>query len=1035
MNGSTRVLLVLAVLGVRTALALEPARHITELVHRVWDRRSGVPADISALAQTTDGYLWVGSSRGLYRFDGTQFQKFEPQSGARLPSLDILSLFAAADGRLWIGYVKGGASVLYTDRVTNYSSRDGFPEGMVNGFARERNGRVWVAASGGLAYLEGERWHTVTDTSGFPGPGAQALLIDHSGALWVAGQHRIVVLRPGSAKFELADEPYNGQVNQLTESPDGTVWMAETTRAVRPLKRPGETVPVGQMSRLECQERFPDTWQTEPGCRRSHDLEVYVGSAAILFDRDGGLWISTLGDGLRRAPYPSQLANDPIGEFSNALEQFTSKEGLSADYVTAIVEDREGSIWAATRDGIDQFRNGALAPVTLSSATTRLSIAPDDDGYVVALDSSSGSLFRLHDARRVNKLASPPFKLNWLWRDPFGSIWGSGMAGCRLVGGECATRLDVPGGSLGDQEVRLAVDGNQRLWAYNVEEGLFAFQDGRWRRFKAFPAALTGAVARTQYSDADGRIWFGFRDGRVLMLQDDILQVYSSQDGLNLGEIKAIASVGTHVWVGGEHGLALLRRGHFTSVLPYDAPSFDSVSGIVAANDGSLWLNEGRGVIRVSAGEVSAILQDSSHATHYDTLDTLDGLPGATEPVKCPTAIRGTDGRLWFTTVNGAAWVDPARLYRNKLPPPVVIQSIVADGRALPSSDTVELPAKTTALQIAYAGLSLSVPERVHFRYRLTGVDATWQSVGTRRTAYYTKLPPGSYDFQVVASNDAGVWNEAGAQLSIRIIPAWHQTWWFYGLAASLVCAALAALYQLRIAQVRAQTHRLLVARLSERERIARDLHDTLLQGLQGLILQFQAARNLLTRKHEDGMRALDVAIGKTEKAIEASRDAIQDLRPPEPPKGDLVQLLQKAGEELVVLRSASDGSPSFRVVVEGELRELSPQAHEEVYQIVRELIRNAFYHAAAQRIELTISYQKKQLCLRLRDDGKGIDPQVLAHSKRPRHWGLPGVCERARHLGARLEFRSQDGGGTDVVLVVPGATAYDAYRRSRPPA
>jgi signal transduction histidine kinase/ligand-binding sensor domain-containing protein len=1029
MNGLTRVLFVLVLLGVRTTLALDPARHITELAHRVWDRKSGVPADISGLAQTPDGYLWVGSSRGLYRFDGIQFKKFEPESGPRLPSDDILSLFAGPDGRLWIGYLKGGASVLQAGQLINYNSGNGFPEGLANGFAQERSGRVWVASSGGLAYLEGDRWHAVGKDSGFPGSGAQAILVDHLGALWVAGQHRIAVLNPGSPKFELTDEPYNGQVNQLTESPDGTVWMAETTRAVRPLKRPGQTVAFRGMSRLDCQERFPDTWQTEPGCRRRGDLEVYVGSAAILFDQNGALWITTLGDGLRRAPYPSRLAKEPIGEFSNALEQFTSKNGLSADFVTAISEDREGNIWAATRDGIDQFRNGVLAPVTLTPATTRLSIAPDDDGYVVALDSTTGNLFRLHDAHRVSKLRSPPFKLNWLSRDLFGSIWGSGMAGCRLVGGVCATRLEVPGGSLEDQEVRLAVDGNHRLWAYNVEEGLFAFDGGRWSRFRAFPPTLTGAVARTQYSDAAGRIWFGFRDGRLLSLTDGVVDLYSSRDGLKIGEIKAIASVGTHVWIGGEHGLVLLRGARFTPVVPYDAPAFGSVSGIVAADDGSLWLNEDRGVIRVSAQEVSALLQDSSHPTRYEIFDTLDGLPGATEPVKCPTAIRGTDGRLWFTTVNGVAWVDPAHLYRNKLPPPVVIQSIVADGRTLSSLSKLELPARTADLQIAYAGLSLSVPERVQFRYRLKGFDATWQSVGTRRTAYYTRLPPGSYEFQVIASNDAGVWNEMGAELPIRIIPAWYQTWWFYSLCVLLAAAALAALYRLRIAQARAQTGRLLVARLSERERIARDLHDTLLQSLQGLMLQFQAARNKLARKQEDGMRALDLAISRTENAIVESRDAIQDLRPHDVPQGDLGQLLQKAGEELAALRPARHESPGFRVVVEGESRQLSPEAHEEIFRIAREVIRNAFKHAAARRIEVDLRYDKSQLRLRLRDDGKGIDPKILAESKRPGHWGLPGVHERAQRLGASLAFRSQDGGGTEVELVVPAATAYGNAR------
>jgi signal transduction histidine kinase/ligand-binding sensor domain-containing protein len=1025
MSRVAQIVFVLTLLGAKNALALDPARHISELVHRVWDRKSGAPADISALAQTTDGYLWVGSSRGLYRFDGVQFEDFERATGLRLPSQDILSLFAAPDGRLWIGYLKGGASVLQAGGLTNYNSGDGFPQGMASGFALERNGRIWVASSGGLAYLESARWHTVGADWSFPGGGAQAVLVDHRGELWVAGQHRIAVLKPGSSRFELTDEPYNGQVNQLTEAPGGTVWMAETTRAVRPLRRPEETAPAEAMSRLECQTRFPDTWQTVPVCRRSDELEVYVGSAGILFDRDGGLWITTLGDGLRRAPYPSQLPKEPIGEFSNAIEQFTSKDGLSADYVTVVFEDREGNIWAATRDGIDQFRNGALAPVSFNTATTRLSIASDNGGYVMALDSSSGVLFRLHDARSVNKLTSPPFKMNWLSQDPFGAIWGSGAGACRFVHGKCATRLALPGGSPVDQDVRLAVDGSQRLWIYNGEQGLLAFEDGRWKPFSAFPASLTGAVARTQFSDAASGIWLGFQDGRLLNVTSDTARLYSSADGLNIGEIEAIASVRAHIWVGGEHGLVLLRGPRFTAVAPSDAPAFSSVSGIVAADDGTVWLNESRGVIRISASEVAATLEKSSHPTRYDIFDALDGLPGATEPVKCPTAIRGSDGRLWFTTVNGAAWADPRQLYRNKLPSPVVIQSIIADGIKLSTSGEPKVPAGTSNLQIAYTGLSLSVPERVQFRYRLKGLDTAWQSVGTRRTAYYTKLLPGSYDFQVVASNDAGVWNETGAELPIQVIPSWYQTWWFYGLCTSLAAAILAALYQLRIAQVRAQTGRILVARLSERERIARELHDTLLQSLQGLVLQFQAARNKLARKQDDGMHALDSAINKTEQAIVASREAIQDLRPHEVPQGDLAQCLRKAGEELAALRAGALSSPSFRLFVQGEPQDLSPEAHDELYRIARELIGNAFNHADARVIQVEIHYGRSQLSLRLHDDGKGIDAKILAERKRPGHWGLPGVRERAQRIGARLEFRCRGGGGTEVEIFVPAAAAY----------
>ena len=1030
MSGLAQLLFVLVLLGARTALALAPERQITELAHRVWDSKSGVPDEVRALAQTSDGYLWVGSLRGLYRFDGIQFTRFEPESAAHLQSQQIRSLFATADDRLWIGYLKGGVSVLAAGKLINYSSADGFPEGNVRSFAQDQQGRIWAASTGGLASFDGRRWHTVGSEWGYPGSGASALIVDHLGALWVTGEHRVAVLPANASKFELADEPYNGQVYQLGEAPDGTVWMAETTRAIRPLKRPGQDAPYQGLTKDDCQSRFPLTWQAEPRCRRPDDLEVRVGSQAFLFDRDGSFWITTLGDGLRRAPYPLKLPKEPIGESSSALEQFASKDGLSADVAYTIFEDREGSIWVATRDGIDQFRNSTLAPVTLGPTASQVSIVPDRGGDVVVMV-HDGEMYRLHDAHNRVNLNSREEESYGLYRDLFGSIWGTGiLGGCRFVGGECATRLAVPGEARTNQPWRLAVDGKHQLWAYTSEMGLYAFDNGRWNRTKTIPSALTSTVPTTQYTDDAGRVWFGFRDGKVLTVTDGVLHLYSSEDGLNLGEVRVIYSTGKDVWVGGAGGLARLGGTRFTPVLPYDAPAFGSVSGIVAADDGSLWLNEYRGVIRVPDSEAAAIARDSSHPTHYEIFSAVDGLAGATEQFFISsTAIRGTDGRLWFATTNGVVWVDPQHLYRNKLPPPVVIQSIVADGRTLSPYGKLELPGKTINLQVAYAGLSFSVPERVQFRYRLRGLDQEWQNAGTRRTAYFTRLPAGSYDFQVRAANDTGVWNEVGAELPIRIMPAWYQTWWFYALCALPVVAALAALYRWRLAQVRAETHRLLEARLSERERIARDLHDTLLQGVQGLLLRFQVAAERIPRG-EPAREMMDLALERADMLVDEGRARVKGLRASVGSVPRLPQAIARIVEQL----APPDASP-FRITVEGAVRELDPIVREELQLLAREALSNAYRHANASKIEAEIVYADDGLTVRIRDDGQGIDGALLREG-RPGHYGLLGMRERAKKLRARLGIWSKPGAGTEVEVRVPAAIAYrESALRSRRPA
>jgi signal transduction histidine kinase/ligand-binding sensor domain-containing protein len=1039
MNGITRILLVIALLGVRAAFALDPERHISELAHRSWGSKDGAPGFARAITQTPDGYLWIGGFRGLDRFDGTRFVPFETVTGHKLPSREIRCLFTSAQGGLWIGYRSGGVSVLEAGKLTNYTSANGFPEGYVRGFAQDPEGRTWAASSGGIAVFEGGRWHAVGKESNFPGSGAQAVLVDHLGALWVAGEHRVAVLEAGSSKFELTDEPFDGQVGELVESPDGTVWMAETTRAVRPLAGPGHGTPYHGMSRLECQTRFPDTWQTEPPCRRSDDLEVRVGSTAMLFDRDGSFWITTVGDGLRRAPYPRLLEKAPIGEFSAALEQLTSKDGLSADYITSIFEDREGNIWVATSNGVDQFRDSALAPVDPGSNSGEVFLVPGDNGYVFGLGNSN-RIYRFHDDREravvavtgSNELARLG-PARFLYRDLRGSIWLQGTSGaCRLVFQHCAESVERPGekgwatGHLGEIRWRLAIDRDGRFWAYQENGGLFFRENGHWMPVMNSSSGATGLVPETQSTDASGQIWFGFTNGQLLSVKDGQIRTYSPDDGLSVGAVKAIDSIGPHVWVGGERGLALLVGSRFISVLPYDLPAFDNVSGVIEGADGSLWLNEYRGVIRISPAEVEGILENNARRAHYEVLDALDGLPGDTQVgEKLPTAIRGTDGRIWFAAARGVAWVNPRHLYRNGLAPPVAIQSIVADGKALAPSKKLELPGTFSNLQIAYSGLSLSVPERVQFRYRLSGLDQEWQNAGARRTAYYSRLSPGSYDFQVIASNDAGVWNSVGAGLRIIVLRAWYQTWWFYTLCALLLVASLATFYRKRVAQVRKETRRLLEARLSERERISRELHDTLLQGIQGLIWRFQAATNRIP-PDQPARELLEQSLERADQLLEESRDKVKDLRPSAGEVADLDRALAAEGEHLAHLHTAK-----FGLTVHGARRDLQTIVREEAFMIGREALCNALRHSGAEDVEVEVTYGDSALYVRVKDDGRGISASVLEAGGSPGHFGLIGMQERAKKLGGHLKIWSKPEAGTEIELKVPANVAY--VRLGRP--
>lgn len=413
-------------------------------------------------------------------------------------------------------------------------------------------------------------------------------------------------------------------------------------------------------------------------------------------------------------------------------------------------------------------------------------------------------------------------------------------------------------------------------------------------------------------------------------------------------------------------------------------------------------------------------LADARHLLRGELFDFRDGAPGSASPIRpLPSEIVGADGRIWVSGTSGTAWIDPAHLYRNPLPPPVSIESVVVDDREYVPESLPTLRPLPAEVEIVYTALSLSIPERVRFRYQLEGYDKEWQEAGDRRSAFYTGLGPGRYRFRVIACNNDGVWNEAGAALELVVPPAWFQTWWFTTLCVLLAVGVLWALYLLRLRQVGEQMQVRLKERLAERERIARELHDTLLQGIQALVLRFQAAANQMGEGHP-ARRVMDEALDNADHVMVEGRKRVTDLRASVEPPHALAQALRGVAEELGRKKPGTD----FRVAVSGHPRELHPVVYDEVYWIGREALLNAFYHAEAGSIHAELHYGGKALQLRLANDGVGIDPEIL-EGGRPGHWGMKGMRERAEKIGGVLEAVSRRESGTEVSLRIPSAAAY----------
>lgn len=1008
-------------------------RTIEQLHHTSWTLKDGGPGEVRALAQTTDGYLWIGAGDGLFRFDGVRFEPFAPDRGDPFQQRAIYSLLATPDGGLWVGFWSGGACFIKDGIARHYNETDGLPARAVLAFLVDRQGITWAATgSGGLARLEGSRWRMIGADWNFEGT-PLSLLEDRDGTIWVGTLNSVLSLAPGSHKFNLAADQLT-YVMQLAQAPDGTLWMAETNRGVRP-------VPLNAK-----------------GMQRA-DPVLRQGSQAIRIDSQGSLWVGTLGDGLRRLAEPGKPGQPEKAQRSPEAEVFRQKDGLTSDYMYCVLEDREGNIWTGTNIGLDRFRQSPLVPVSLSLRSTITALVPGDDEGVWAGATLGHPLFRV----RESVAASPqPFHLSVssAYQSPDGDIWiatrrtllkltrnadpsQKATARIREDGGvsmerELAERLirgpvDVADGRsliapnlpwTDDVAITpntsvhtMTLDHRGRLWLSISNRGTFRLEDGKWTSL----AELGGPEGSppAAFTDSAGRIWFGFREAEIAVVEEDRIERLGTNEGLSAGDILAFSGGGSGVWVGGENGLAHCDGGRCRSVVPADGTELSRINAIIDVENSGLWFAERRGIMHIPREEVDAFRKSPRHRVRYDLYGMLDGLPAQLQRTVISRAgVQAADGVLWFATNEGVVWVDPSRLSRNTVPPPVLVTSLLASGQRYPSSQPVELPSGAGNLRIAYTALSLTVPERVRFRYRLDGIEREWQDVGTRREAIYTNLGPGHYRFRVIACNNSGVWNETGAVLHFQIAPAWYQTFWFRSLCGIAIAMAMWMLYRLRIRQVTEALQLRIGERLAERERIARELHDTLLQGVQGLILHFDAVRKQIPPgQPAHGM--MERTLQMADRVLLEGRDRVRDLRSEAASVQDLAMRLASTGKEL-----AEGGSTAFKVAVTGSPCDLNPIVRDEAYWIGREALVNAFRHAEAAAIEAEITYGDRDLRLMIRDDGRGIDQQKLDVGV-PGHWGLAGMRERAQRIGGRLDIWSRPGAGTEADLRVPAKLAY----------
>ena len=964
---------------------------LTQLSHTAWTARDGAPASVSSIAQTADGFLWLGTSTGLFRFDGVRFERYEPPAGQTMLSGNVSALRVLPGDSLWIGYRFGGATVLAAGRLVHHkSAADGLPASTVRQFARDSGGGVWAATQGGLFERVGGGWREVGPESGLSGTMTYALLFDRRGTMWVAEETGVFTRARGARQFVRRAPHGPGTVSSpaLQEGPDGSVWGAATGRGLVQLADSTGASPPG-------------------GERASGD-----SSQSLLFDPDGNAWLPGSG-GLTWFPRPTAPGGFAAAAAGAGRQTLSPAEGLSGGLGWTVFRDREGSTWVGTTGGLDRFRPTKLTPVSLPTSLNFPAIAAGDTG-ALWVKSQAMPLREVGDSVVVH--GPMPGGASCAYRDLDGGVWLGGQEGTLWqVRAGTLIPVAVPAAATTNNVQAIARDLDDGLWVSVQDSGVFRRRGGVWDHFVPSPTIKSAAV--TIIADRAGRTWLGYTNDRLARVAGDSVRVYTAEHGLRVGHLSGLHVRGDRVWVGGEGGVMHLdatdAAARFRPLVTTAGP-VRSVSGIVETADGELWLNGGEGVTRVPAAELRRALRDTAYAVRAERLDYRDGIEGTPPQIRpLPTAVEGTDGRLWFTTTQGLSWVDPKRIRRNPLAPSVRVRFVEAGGHRDPEpAGRVTLPARTTALSIAYTATSLAVPERVRFRYRLVGLDTAWQQADARREAFYTNLDPGRYRFEVLAANDDGVWSHAPAALDVVIPPTFVQTRAFLLLCAAAAGGALWLLAAWRQRRAADAMRARFAITLAERTRVARELHDTLLSGVAGIAMRLDAVATRAKSPRGVDVAALGELQEQARHTLVEARRAVVGMRA----SGDtLVPVSAQLAE--AARRIFAGTGVDARVTSTGAPCQYPAEVEEQVVRIATEAMTNAREHADCRAVGVSCAYRRRGLRVSVRDDGRGFDPARAAANG---HFGLVGMRERAAAVGARLGVDIAPGQGTTVELVAP---------------
>ena len=915
---------------------------------------NGLPQNtVQALAQTRDGFLWLGTEVGLVRFDGNNFVLFDRGSKPALPGNDVECLLATDDGALWIGTgdglvkLKGGATAWFTtqqglpgnqvlelwrvedgslgiwtnagpanltnDRVQAIQNVDSYPHTSLhlprepkNGifFEEQLSGDIFVMGGrNSLSIMKGEKSpHTATTLfvgKDLPGTRIQTTYADRHGALWIGTNAGLARYAEGKIeRFPVTDPLASSSILSILEDHEGNLWVGTETSGLHILR----------------DERFRTL-----GAR---DGLTSDATTTVVEDNTGTLWVGTTGSGLN--------AITRNGSAIGKVKTYTVRDGLTSDIILSLATASNGDLWAGTPDGLNRIRKGSITTYTTADGL------PDDFIRSLLVDADS-------------------------------SLW-------------IGTRRGLAHASLGSSA--------QHIDTYTQATGL--------------GSDLVGAMAR----DEKGNLWVATLAGLSRLAGRDHPSItnYTAANGLSSNVITALLTRrdGTLLIGTQDHGWNIWDGSRFS---PAAGSGLDrtTIHAILDDEDGHLWFATANGIARCDCDMAGGC----SHWMEFGPADGLRGREMATS--SHPSAWSSRDGLLWFATPKGLVETDPAHFPVNTVPPPVALVRFAADDLDQPfeGSSQLKVPAGHNHFQFDYAGVSFTAPQKVRYRYMLEGFDHQWTEAGARRSAYYTNIPPGHYTFRVQACNNDGLWNMAGTSLAFTLQPHFYQTVWFYILLA-LFAAGLVALF-LRLRLLRAE--REFRAVLAERNRIAREVHDTLAQGYVGVSVQLEVITELLRHNKTDAaLNHLDTTRKTVREGLAEARQSIWALRSQDSGENTLPVKLRRATEQ------AEGNGLEAAFSLYGAYRPMPPGMEREILRVGQEAIHNVKRHAGAKHLSVQLEYGPAEVALVVRDDGRGFSTDDGRDSP-PGHYGLMGMRERAEAIGGTLEVTSEVGTGTTVRL------------------